>query len=262
MTSRGEGRIWFEGNPWPQGHRLVSCELVGVAHPLRGADVELPAGVVAGPALSLAIELASAPYDEGDDPAERDAIGDDDWTFKIVWNNYGAATIAESASSQTPGFAVSDGRTPFIWDAPSHRFLVDRLPLTLPGFSDFFTVQALGCYVLGHDAVADHDIHLHSRSPDGGYVLDWTGRLARAYAGIETFDHRFRVHATGVKLREISLWYFDVERAKEYLGLDLDPTMTPEACLAPFVPDVSAFTFETRVDSLGRSAVYAVPRHG
>lgn len=258
-----EGRIWFEGNPWPQGHRLVSCELVGGVDPRRGAYVD---GVVERPALTLAIELRSARYDEDDDPKQRDTTGPDDWSSKIVWNNYGQAWIGASASSELAGVEVSDGRVPYALDAPEHRFLVDRLPLNLPGaadtsdFSDFFRLQAFGCYILGHDAVADHDIHLHSRTPDGAYRLDWTGKVALAYAGRETFDYQFRVQATGVRLREISLWFFDVERAREYLGLELDPGLTPRDYLAPFVTNVDAFRFETRVDGLGRAAVYAVPK--
>jgi hypothetical protein len=34
----------------------------------------------------------------------------------------------------------------------------------------------------------------------------------------------------------------------------------PRAYLAPFVANVDAFTFETRVDAIGRSSVFAVPR--
>lgn len=249
-----DGRIWFHGNPWPLGHRLISCELVGQLHPARGAFVD---GVVAAPALSLAIELKTASYDEDDD-TDRDGLGDDDWSSKVAWNNFGAAWIGASASSAMPGFVVSDGRVPFDAFANEHHFLVDTLPLSMP-FADFFERQAFGCYVLGHDAVADHDIRLR-RSDDGSYALEWTGRVAQAYVGSEVFDRTFAVRASGVRLREISLWFQDVGRAREYFGIELDPTLTPRDALAPFVTDVDAFTFETRVDGLGRSAVYAVPR--
>jgi hypothetical protein len=257
MSERGAGRIWFAGNPWPQGHRLVSCELVGMVDPRRGAYVD---GVVERPALSLAIELKSAPYDEGDDPTQRDAVGDNDWTSKIVWNNYGSAWIGASASGAMPGFQVSDGITPFQHNRDEHHFLVDQLPLQLPSFADFLQHQAFGCYVLGHDAVAHHNIDLHSRTSDGSYDLDWTGRLALAYSGAESFDHAFVVKASGVRLRDISLWYLDAERAREHLGMELDPNLTPRAYLAPFVADVDAFTFETRIDGIGRSTTYAVPK--
>jgi hypothetical protein len=256
MSERGTGRIWFAGNPWPQGHRLESCEMVGLIDPRRGAYID---GIVEGPALSLAIELKSAPYDEGDDPSDRDALGADDWTSKIAWNNYGSAWIGSTASGAMPGFQVSDGIIPFKHDDDAYHFMVDRLPLELASFSDFFQRQAFGCYVLGHDAVADHDIRLHSRTSDGSYQLDWTGRLALAYGGAETFDHGFVVQASGVRLREISLWYLDEERAREHLGIELDKAITPRAYLAPFVADVDAFRFEARVDGIGRSSIYAVP---
>ncbi len=251
-----EGRIWFEGNPWPGGHRVASCAIVGELHPMRGAFVaDAP-----GPALSLGIELRSADYDEGDLPEERDHVGETDWASKIAWNNYGSAWIGMSASSSTPGFQVSDGQTPFEFNQPEHRFFVDPLPLTVPTFADFFSQQALGCYVLGHDAVADHHIHLHSRTADGSWTLDWTGRLALAYSGHETFEHRFRAHVTGVRLQEISLWWCDPTRAKAYFDLDVDPARTPARWLAPFVKDVGAFSFETRKNAVGDSAIYAVPR--
>lgn len=253
-----EGRILFEGNPWPQGHRLVSCDLVGMVEPMRGAYLDNARYV--GPALSLAIELRSADYCEGDDPDQRDLEGADDWSSKIGWNNYGAAWIGASASSSTPGFMVSDGRVPFDPMQPEYRFMVDSLPLEVADFSDFFAAQAFGCYILGHDAVADHDIRLHGRTADGSYLLDWTGKVARAYVGDTSFEHSFRVHASGVRLKEISLWYLDAGRAKEHLDIDLDPAIKPADYLAPFVTDVGAFDFETRVDGIGRSAVYAVPK--
>lgn len=28
MANTVEGRIFFPGNPWPNGHRIISCELV------------------------------------------------------------------------------------------------------------------------------------------------------------------------------------------------------------------------------------------
>jgi hypothetical protein len=257
-SDRGSGRIWFPGNPWPDGHRLESCELVRMVDPRRGAYVD---GVVECRALPSAIELRSAPYDEGDEPSERDAIGVDDCSSKIAWNNYGSAWIGATASGAMPGFQVSDGSIPFQHDKDTHHFVVDRLPLGLPSFSDFFQRQAFGCYLLGHDAVADHDIRLN-RTSDGSYHLDWTGRLALAYGGAETFDYSFVVNASGVRLREICLWYLDVERAQEHLGIKLDVAITPREYLAPFVTDVDAFSFDTRIDGLGRSVVCAVPNHG
>jgi hypothetical protein len=261
MNKAAAGRIWFEGNPWPDGHRLISCELVGAIHPAWGAYSDDARYV--GPALSCAIEIRTAAYDEEDSsrPLDESSSDEDDWTSRDSWLNYGAAWIGASASSATPGFLVSDGRTPFDFHKAEHRFRVDPLPLSLPDFSRFFTVQAFGCYVRGHDAVADHDIRLHSRASNGRYVLDWTGRLANAYAGMESFDHVFRVQATNVALKEISLWYLDAGRAREYLGIDIDAGMTPEQYLAPFVTDIDAFRFETRLNGGGQACVFAVPKH-
>jgi hypothetical protein len=251
-----EGRIYFPGNPWPAGHRVVSCELIAAINPCFGLYIDEAA--YKGPALTLAIELKTADYDE-DDPSDRDGIGNDDWSSKIAWNNYGSCWIGESQSSGTPGFVVSDGQLPFSFDRDEYRFLVDLLPVD---WDTFMSTRAMDVFLLGHDAVADHNIRLHSRQADGSYTLDWRGQIARAYVMDDQFKYTFSAHVTGVRFREIRLWYFHKERAMAYLGLDFDPaTTTPRDYLAPFVTNPDAFTFEERVDGLGRSCTYAVPRH-
>lgn len=254
MANTVEGRIFFPGNPWPDGHRIISCELVAAINPSRGLYTdEAP---YQGPALTLAIDLKTADYDE-DDQSDRDAIGADDWSSKIAWNNYGSCWVGESGSSNTPGFVVSDGIKPFSFHEEEYRFSVDTLPLD---WDTFVVTQAFGTYLLGHDAVADHDIHLHSRQSDGTYTLDWTGRIALSYVGDNEFKYGFHAHVTGVRFREIQLWYFQKERAMEYLEIDLDPMITPRDYIAPFVADPEGFVFEERVDGLERSCFYAVPK--
>jgi hypothetical protein len=146
--------------------------------------------------------------------------------------------------------------TPFSFHEEEYRFTVDPLPID---WNAFVTTQAFGTYLLGHDDVADHDIHLHSRQPNGTYTLDWTGRIALTYSGDDEFTYQFQAHATGVRFREIRLWYFHKERAMEYLGIDLDPSVTPRDYIAPFVTDSDEFVFEERVDPAGHSCFYAIP---
>jgi hypothetical protein len=253
IAGRVEGRIFFPGNPWPNGHRIISCDLVASINPLRGLYTE--DAPYKGPALTLAIELKTAEYDE-EDPTDRDGIGADNWSSKISWNNYGSCWIGESGTSNTPGFVVSDGVTPFSFHEEEYRFTVDPLPID---WNAFVATQAFGTYLLGHDDVADHDIHLHSRQPNGTYTLDWTGRIALTYAGDDEFTYQFQAHVTGVRFREIRLWYFHKERAMEYLGIDLDPSVTPRDYIAPFVTDPDEFVFDERVDEAGHGCVYAVP---
>ena len=245
------GRIYFAGNPWPLGHRVLSCTFNASVCPAVGAYAASYANP--GPGLMLEFELVTADYDE-DDPSDRDGQGDSDWTSKIVWNNFHSCRIGPSQSSQVQGIRVSDGTTPFEFDLPEYRFAVDPLPIDWNHFHD---TAAFGIYLLGHDAVAGHDIHLHSRQPDGSYTLDWSGSIALTYAGGDEFKHAFKASVSGVRFDALMLFYFDVGRAKEYYGIDLDPNLTARDYIAPFVADPDNFVFETRVDGLGRAVVYA-----
>jgi hypothetical protein len=92
--------------------------------------------------------------------------------------------------------------------------------------------------------------------------LSSDGRIALTYVDEQEFRYQFRAHVTGIRFKEIRLWYFHQERAKEYLGIDLDPSITARDYIAPFVADPDAFTFEERIEGLGRSCIYAVPNAG
>ncbi len=247
-----DGRIYFPGNPWPMGHRVVSCKFSASVCPSVGAYTA--AYPNPGPGLMLELELVTADYDE-EDPSDRDGSGESDWAAKIAWNNYHCCTIGPSQSSQVQGIRVSDGTTPFVFDLPEYRFKVDPLPID---WETFHETSAFGIYVLGHDSVANHDIALHSRQPDGSYTLDWTGKIALTYGGDTEFKHDFTARMTGVRFDSITLFYFDAQRAKEYYDIDLDPKLSARDYLAPFVADPDNFSFETRVDGIKRAVVYAV----
>ena len=258
-----QGRIHFAGNPWPQGHRVVSCTFNASIHPAVGAYASVYPNF--GPGLMLEFVLTTAEYDEDDeddqesenDPPNQDGQSDSDqpdWTSKIVWNNYHCCTIGPSQSSQVPGIRVADGSTPFAFDLPEYRFAVDMLPID---WQNFHETSAFGIYLLGHDSVANHHIHLHSRQPDGSYTLDWTGKIALTYAGHENFAHDFSAHVTGVRFDSLMLFYFDAGRAKEYFDIELDPALSAWDYIAPFVVDPDNFMFETRVDGLKRAVVFA-----
>lgn len=248
--SNVNGRIYFPGNPWPMGHRVASCKFSASIDPSVGAYAENYDNP--GPGLMLEFELVTADYDE-DDPSDRDGAGDSDWTSKIVWNNYGSCRIGPSQSSQVQGIRVYSGSTPFVFDLPEYRFSVDPLPID---WNTFHETCGFSIYLLGHDAVASHDIHLHSRQPDGSYTLDWTGKIALTYSGGDEFKHAFKASVTGVRFDVLTLFYFDVGRAKEYYGIDLDPNQSARDYIAPFVSDPDNFTFETVLDGIDRAVVY------
>jgi hypothetical protein len=260
MTSpspQPNGRIWFPGNPWPNGHRIKSFRFGATITPDRGAwDAAL---VGKRPAMALDFELVTAAYDE-EDTSDRDGSGATDWESKIVWNNYGSCRISSSATSDYPGILVSDGKTPFVFDLDEYSFTADPLPIEDIG--DHPTKAAFGIYMLGHDSVADHRIHLHSRRPDGSYTVNWTGRVAMTYTGQDdTFEHAFRAHVEGVRFDAISMFYYDPAFAKEHFGIDLDRTMVPRDIIAPFVSDPDNFRFESRDPGNGEGVLHAVRRY-
>jgi hypothetical protein len=250
-----EGRIWFEGNPWPGGHRIKTfrfgASLTPSRNPFRAADMP------PRPALALEFELTTADYDE-EDNADRDGIGPTDWASRIAWNNYGSCWIGPSQSSATPGIAVCDGTEPFAFDRDEYVFEADPLPV--PDIGSVFQTGAFGIYLLGHDAVAGHRIHLHSRNRQGYHVVEWTGRIALAYGGGETFDHAFRARIENVRFDAISLYWFNQERAHAQFGIDLDPGMSHQDIIAPFVADPERFTFVTENPGEGENHTFAVRR--
>ena len=243
QTENVNGSIVFHGNPWPSGHRITELLWVGAIHPERG--------------LSLGFELQSANYYEGEEdqfPFDNEYDAEvSDWQAKAAWANYHACTIGTSLTSDKPGILVSDGSTPFSFDAESYSFHVDPMPMQA---DDVFESGAFSIYLLGHDAVADHRIDLRRTDDAGHYELNWTGQIALAYSGGHEFRHRFSARANGLRFDAISLWYFDRDIAKEYLNIDVDPAMSPAEYIAPYVRDPERFEFETRNGTL-----YAVRKY-
>ncbi len=248
-----EGRITFDGSPWPNGHRVIECALT--ANLQRFTD---PFGDATDSSLRLAfgIELRTADYDEEAPSTSDDQPDVTDWTSPGAWTNYGSCRIGPSESSQTPGITVSDGSVPFAFGAPEYRFTSDALPVD---WDRFMESAALAIYLQGHDAVAEHDIWLHDRQTDGSYTVEWSGRIASAYIGETSFDHSFTLRVTGVRLESVMMFDFDADRMRDYFGLDWDPTHTARDELAPFVLDVDAFTFELRSGAHGRPVMHALP---
>lgn len=161
------GSILFHDNPWPAGHRITELVWSGAIHPERG--------------LSLGFELQTAEYYEGEEdkfPFEDD--GDMDasfWHAKSAWANYHACRLATSETSDRPGILVSDGSTPFAFDAEAYDLRADPMPFSA---DDVFETGAFNIYLLGHDAVADHRIGLKRTDEDGLYAMEWTGQIALA----------------------------------------------------------------------------------
>lgn len=222
------GRILFADNPWPDGHSIEKLTWGATLHPAQG--------------LFIHFDLVSAPYCDGDHVEEK-ADGTSDWHSKSVWANYHACHIAPSMTSDCWGILVSDGSVPFDLDLPNHQFHADLLPTSV---DHVFEHGVFGIYLLGHDACADHRINLARMADTNCYSLNWSGRIALAYADQEDFRYTFTATAENVVFDAISLWYCDpVNVGKEIAG-DFDLSGSPAQLLAPFVSEPDRFRFVMR----------------
>ncbi|MEP7455215.1 hypothetical protein [Phyllobacterium sp. SB3] len=193
--------------------------------------------------MSIAFELISEDYYaiDGTHLAAGDEDGKADWESKHAWNNYQRCWIGGSQTSSSPGIAVSNGTKPFSFDCNEYHFSADPLPVR---WDTFFDTQAFGIYLLGHDAVADHKIKLHSRTSDGSYTLEWTGKIAEYYVGKTEFEHGFIAKTEGVRFDSINLFGFDIAKARESRGTNL--AAAARNYIAPFVAEPDRFHFEER----------------
>ncbi|AOW86738.1 MULTISPECIES: hypothetical protein [Streptomyces] len=177
--SSGDDRIWFLGNPWPDGHRIVEFEWDGWLDPDIG--------------LRFTFELESADYNADDPPElEDDDDGDDEWgssfeSSKVVWRNYHRCSIRPAM-----GFVVGTPDEPLDFEVLASRtFRVDR-PEDVAQLDDEDDL-AFHIYLLGHDSVADHHIRFPATHAPFEFGLEWVGRIALTYIGDEEFKHRFQV---------------------------------------------------------------------
>lgn len=157
-----KGRIWFEGNPWPAGHAVKELSMKG-----RIED----------DGLRLDLSLVSSDYDA----ESKGAPGTGDWGSPIVWGNYHAAKIEPNL-----GLHVASKKRPLVLDA-SGAFHVSDDAEPPEEWDDF----AMHVYLLGHDAIAMHEIDVR---PNGDrFDLTWRAKLALAYSG--DYEHKYAMRA-------------------------------------------------------------------
>lgn len=169
------GKITFEDNPWPDGHRVASFAWSGRLFPGRGVTFDF--------------DLRTADYYENDDhrideDEEEEIVAP--WKSKSVWSNYHACTISSVEWGESEGFLVGTAKKPLDLDAlDGTDFRIDKLPPS--GKPTFAT------YLLGHDSVADHRIAFSCSRTDtaDAYDISWRGKIALTYAGETEFCHRF-----------------------------------------------------------------------
>jgi len=186
-----QGRIWFPGNPWPDGHRVTEFAWNGR---LDGSG-----------RLWFDLSLSTAFYYEDDDPAVDDDEPDededgDDFGSRIVWGNYHACSISSVTWEDATGLVASTPERPFRFADPGAQVLTaDPLPI-----EDLDAEPAFHIYLLGHDSVADHRVEF-VRGAAGDFQVGWDGRIALSYSGDEEFRYAFRARIGDVRLGHVVL---------------------------------------------------------
>ncbi|MFD7659569.1 hypothetical protein ACFV4N_36820 [Actinosynnema sp. NPDC059797] len=200
------GRIWFPGNPWPDGHRIAMFAWNGrLDHDGR---------------LWFNLELTTAPYLET--PPSEAVAGTDHWSSAETWEEYERCWLTSYGFGD---LLAGTPERPFRLTRP-HRLTADPLPLSRPGADlTWFT------HVLGHDASADHELVFTPEATGTGHRIDWTAKVALTYLlGEEDFRHGFRVLLRDRAPGDISFPDdVPVHRAREMLAavVDVPERFTP-----------------------------------
>jgi hypothetical protein len=170
------GRIYFPGNPWPEGHAIQ--EFVWKAEVSEGE-------------VRFRFQLDTANY-----YAEREFEDDEnvdypsDWAAPIVWGNYHRAHFRTNKP-----FGVCPAAEYSLERLDDLRLHVDPLPCDVGDYEG----QVFHVYLLGHDTVVDHHIEFHRVPGTDSFDISWRGKIALTYVGNYEPEHEF--HAT---IRSIS----------------------------------------------------------
>lgn len=183
-----KGRIFFIGNPWPEGHAIKQFRWSAQR---RGSEVW------------FGLHLESADY-----YAEREIKHDEgmnyasDWRAPIVWGNYHRCIIS-SDQWHEGGFPVFPAAEFNAERIDGLSVQVDSQPRDL---SDSYENQAFHIYLLGHDSVVDHQIDFSRISGTDCFDIVWRGRIALSYAGDYEPKYSFRAEIKGAKLPALVTW--------------------------------------------------------
>ena len=180
-------RIFFSGNPWPNGHPIKNFVWSG----RLDADQS---------ALFMDLHLETENYnleDKTDDEGEPQS----DWTAKIAWNNFHSCTLS-STEWHFGGILVGTAAQPFDFSM-LNGLVLEADPLPLP---DDFDLEDLAfhVYLLGHDSVANHRI-VFKKAAGNTYDIHWTGKAALTYVGEEEFNYDFEAFIANVSFAGIDL---------------------------------------------------------
>lgn len=179
-------RIFFPGNPWPQGHIITSLSWEAAFNPKTG--------------FWFSLSLMSADYCAEDrDWREDEPYHNDAWSSVSAWRNYGSCVI-EAWWNDCRGFVGFAAGEKFDFASLANRsYHIDPCPRGL------WDENAFSLYLMGHDSVADHRIRFGPRQPDNRFSLDWSGKIALTYSIGEDYDYDFQAWFDSVSLSQVFL---------------------------------------------------------
>jgi len=173
-----EHRIYFKDNPWPEGHPLK--KFIWSAE-LRSGEVW----------FHFHLETAGY-YSERDIDDDEDKEYESDWKAPIVWGNYHSCTLSTN-EWHNGGFKICSEEEYSLELLDGFEIEVDR---NSEGTGDLGDL-AFHIYLLGHDAAAKHKIKF-VRIGRSTFSIEWSGKIAQAYAGDYDFKHDFNTKINGV----------------------------------------------------------------
>jgi hypothetical protein len=172
-------RILFQDNPWPEGHPIK----------VFAWDSKLVDGDVWFDFYLETADYNGERYIEENEDIEYNS----DWEAPIIWSNYHRC-ILSSNYWHCGGFRVCP-------EAEYSFEYLDGLELEIDinsKYSGDLQSLAFHIYLLGHDAVAKHKVKFIRSGDTNRFDIQWSGKIALAYAGDYEFKHDFIAMITDV----------------------------------------------------------------
>ena len=172
-------RIFFPGNPWPEGHAVD--------------EFHWKASVRDGQ-VWFDLHLQTAAYDaerEIEEADEEDFASD--WEAPGVWTNYHRCTISSTKWPGYRGFAVGPVAGYSLESLDGFEAVVDDPP---PADQ---SANALHIYLFSHGAVARHRIRFERIAGTAHFNITWAGRIALSFGGDPDYDREFTATLLGIE---------------------------------------------------------------
>lgn len=181
-------RIFFKGNPYPNGHRIEEFVWSGRLDKERG--------------LLFDFHLTTENYYEEDDSYDEEEETISDWEAKTAWGNFHQCTMSSTFWNGNGMVAGTKDRPLDFNKLLGQTIVIDPLPEA----NDYDNhVFALDIYLLGHDKCANHRISFTKQHDKSTFDIEWLGNIALFYSGDNEFKYSFETSIRKIKFAGIHL---------------------------------------------------------